>query len=359
LKGFTLTYGHSNTNGSSYGAYWGGGIIGEDSPYRRACYVEDCVISNNVAYQGAGVMFVNAVRCRIVGNRAVGGGGAGYYASYYGCLVDGNRNGETPGQAACWCYYDIIGCTLGADNKNFSETIDNNAVHVAADKNNSRFFGNLVLGKCSAGDMLIPASNCVFAAGSGNVVVDAESCLYKSKDVPVEVDADLRPVIGANVAIDAASPELSNEVGGDFDLSGVRRVMNGQRDIGALEADWRTRYASDIASSRRFEVIDVTSNVVESAARTVIVNPGQSLTAQWSGNAGERIRRQVSFRVTGGLMSVAVNGEIFEFSPAETVQTLTFVNDLALNELIFACDNSASVELISATRNMGTIMCIR
>lgn len=359
LKGFTLTFGHSSTNGASGGAAWGGGVLGADSPYRRSCHVEDCVISNNVAYQGAGVMFVNAVRCRIVGNRAVGGGGAGYYASYYGCLVDGNRSGETPGQAACWCYYDIIGCTLGADNKNFSETLDNNAVHVAADKNNSRFLGNLVLGRCSAGDMLIPASNCVFAAGSGSMTVDAESCLYKSKDVLVEVDADLRPVIGANVAIDAALAELLDNVGGDYDLSGVRRVINGQRDIGALEADWRTRYAGDIASSRRFEVIDVTSNVVESAAGTVLINPEQSLTAQWSGNEGQRTRRQVSFRVTGGVLTVTVNGEPLEFEASESVQTLTFVNSLALNELTFVCSDTACAELLSASRIMGTVVSIR
>ena len=359
LKGFTLTYGHSNTNGSSYGAYWGGGVIGEDSPYRRACYVEDCVISNNVAYQGAGVMFVNAVRCRIVGNRAVGGGGAGYYASYYGCLVDGNRNGETSGQAACWCYYDIIGCTLGADNKNFNETLDNNAVHAAADKVNSRFFGNLVMGTCNTGDMTIPASNCVFAAGSGSIKVDKDSCFYKSATVPVEVDEELRPVIGANVAVDAAIPELLGEAGGDFDLTGMRRVLNGRRDIGALEADWRNIYTADIARNRRFTVVDVSSNVVESASGTVTVNPGQWLSAQWSGSEGQRTRRQVSFRVTGGVLTVTVNGEPLEFEASESVQTLTFVNSLALNELTFVCSDTACAELLSASRIMGTVLSIR
>jgi hypothetical protein len=359
LKGFTLTFGHSSTNGASDGAAWGGGVIGADSPYRRACYVEDCIITNNAAYQGAGVMFVNAVRCRITGNRAAGGGGAGYYASYYGCLVDGNRQGSSSGQAACWCYYDIIGCTLGADNKNYDESLSNYAVHVAADGANSRFFGNLVLGTCSSGAMSIPASNCVFAAGSGSLTVDKDSCFYKSVTVPVEVDGELRPVIGANVAVDAAIPELLAEANGDFDLTGMRRVMNGRRDIGALEADWRDIYTTDIARTRRFTVVDVSSNVVESASGTVTVNPGQWMAAQWAGTEGRQMRRQVSFRVVSGILTVTVNGEQFEFDASESVQTLTFVNSLAMNELMFACSDNALAEVLSASRIMGTVVSIR
>jgi hypothetical protein len=253
----------------------------------------------------------------------------------------------------------MIGCTLGSDNKNFDESLSSHAVHVAADKDNSRFFGNLVMGTCNAGDMTIPASNCVFAVGSGNIKVDKDSCFYRSATVPVEVDEELRPVIGANVAVDAAIPELLGEAGGDFDLTGMRRVLNGRRDIGALEADWRNIYTVDITSNRRFTVVDVSSNVVESTSGTVTVNPGQWLSAQWSGSEGQRTRRQVSFRVTGGVLTVTVNGEPLEFEASESVQTLTFVNSLALNELTFVCSDTACAELLSASRIMGTVVSIR
>jgi hypothetical protein len=207
--------------------------------------------------------------------------------------------------------------------------------------------------------MSIPAFNCVFAAGSGSLTVDKDSCFYKSVTVPVEVDGELRPVIGANVAVDAAIPELLAEANGDFDLTGMRRVMNGRRDIGALEADWRDIYTTDIARTRRFTVVDVSSNVVESASGTVTVNPGQWMAAQWAGTEGRQMRRQVSFRVVSGILTVTVNGEQFEFEASESVQTLTFVNSLALNELTFVCSDTACAELLSASRIMGTVVSIR
>ena len=358
LKGFTLAGGRSNSNVVGAGqTIWGGGVLG-DNAYREACVVEDCIISNNVAHQGGGAVFVTALRCRFFDNRAKGGGGAGYYVGYHECLIDRSRSGETSAQAACWCYYDMIGCTIGADNMNFYETTGNNAVHAEANAN-ALFFGNLVLGTCNNGTMTVPASNCVFAAGSGNLTVDRESCFYASEAVPVEVDENLRPVIGRNVAVDAALSELLNGSESVFDVTGVPRVMNGARDIGALEADWRPRYTADITSTKRFAVTDVTPNVVESAQGTVVVNPSQSLKAEWTGSEGDRMRRSVSFRVTGGALTVSLNGEDFVFASSDQVQTFTFANALALNELVFTCDGSAIAEMISASRSMGTVLSIR
>jgi gentisate 1,2-dioxygenase len=99
--------------------------------------------------------------------------------------------------------------------------------------------------------------------------------------------------------------------------------------------------------------------VVESASGTVTVNPGQWMAAQWAGTEGRQMRRQVSFRVVSGILTVTVNGEQFEFEASESVQTLTFVNSLALNELMFACSDNALAEVLSASRIMGTVVSIR
>ena len=93
--GYSMIEGFTICGGASSGS--GGGVCGY---YPTYTYVMDCIISNNVAYGGAGLYKAAAVKCLIVGNKAATTGadkhtGAAMYQSRaYNSLICRNFDGK-------------------------------------------------------------------------------------------------------------------------------------------------------------------------------------------------------------------------------------------------------------------------
>ena len=148
---------------------------------------------------------------------------------------------------------------------------------------------------------------------------------------------------------------------GDTDLSGAQGVMNGARDIGAFEADWRARYAADIGSG--CTVPAVSPEVYENAAGHIFLPTG-SLTASFAATV-KQARRTLAFAVTGsGTFSVSVNGTVVgEFTASESAQNCTFVLPAAGGTIALAYapgeNDAGGAEILSCARLAGTSLIFR
>jgi hypothetical protein len=125
-----------------------------------------------------------------------------------------------------------------------------------------------------------------------------------------------------------------------------------------VEADWKGRYAADITGKklqRRFSVVAASSNVVETADANVRLGPEDSVEIEWAG--GANLKRQLSFTVGGGTLTVMVNGEKYSYSSNSEPQLLVFESAGGVDKLEFsfaASDDAenAFAEILKA-RNMA------
>jgi hypothetical protein len=135
------------------------------------------------------------------------------------------------------------------------------------------------------------------------------------------------------------------------------RANNGSRlDAGALEADWRGRYAED-AGGMRFAVTGADNAVEETAVRTVLLPEGTKLTGAWSGTAGRSRTYLVRFTVPeGGELSVrAGDGErLF----AAGTHEYRFSSSAAEVPLEIA-SLSGTAEVLHGGWQRGTLMTVR
>lgn len=302
-----------------------------------SCVVRDCVFVGNKAFRGGGVYHATAVDCVFDGNTALYGGGAASDANLYGCLTKNNVCAGNGGWGGLFYYGTVDSCTVldslgGANSLRSRSTVN-----------------TLVLGRLGDWDWAVGPTNyahCCFANDVGGFVqnnADYRSAIESGDGnilatlAELPVDDDGRPLVG-NAAVDQADAALSAHVG-DQDLLGGQRVYNGVRDIGALEADWRTAYARDV--NRRLTVSSASPAVVETADRRVRLVDGTSLVAKLRGS--DPVKR-ILVRATvsgGGALDLRVNGE--------TVQTLT----AGETEAVLALANSLTDELSFAYAGEG------
>ncbi len=219
LSGFTLTNGlpgGSSTNRIGGGAYIAGGMV------------EQCTISGNYAFWGAGVYIAGdgiLSHCRVVGNSAGdSGGGGGVFGSGGGqidnCLIAGNYAEWAPGVRAN--AIEMNNCTISG-NSSFggpavaapTSTLWNCIVYSNnVDTDHQEIDGDpVVLHSCSPG-----------LSGNGNVAAD-----------PQFVDAG-----SGNYRLQATSPCVDAGDNGVVpwaeDLDGNPRIAFGAVDMGAYEA---------------------------------------------------------------------------------------------------------------------------
>lgn len=360
VRGLTLENGHTRGFNDDGGAnhsdadYNGGNAFGQGR-------LERCVLRGGKAFRGGGAMSANCYDCVFTGNESLYGGGATSDARMYGCLSYGNTCWTAAERHGFFYYVACENCTIAdADGgpSNLKYALKN----------------TLITGSCkkwvSTGGAPGPTNfvNCAIdtdkttyqtaiAAGVGCILTNAAS---------LQVDADYRPVVGANVAIDAGDAAISPNIG-DTDLSGGQRVYNGALDIGALEGDWRATYAKDLAGSRA-TVKAASSNVVESLTKTVILNPEAKLEATLAGSKdGRETDYGIKAKITGnGQLIAKLNGEVLGEplqGPCDDVMELKFTNAHAENELSFeyvpGADDTGSAEILKMRRYVGTLLLVR
>ena len=363
IRRFTLRNGCTRTKDADFGDYdenyVGGGLCGSGNTGRDNTWAEDCLVTNCTAWTGGGARFVNAVRCRFFGNRAVGNGGAAREANLFGCVVDRSYSGTSANNAAFASFTKCYNCTLGPHNYTLDGQTETRAISGASSKY-SRLNNTLVLGKAGNQGQAANPTNCVFARGVTGFVTDA--CRVASDPDEVPVDGDLRPVAGRNLAVDWASedPALSPELDPEFDLSGFARVTNGRMDVGALEADWSSRYAKDLSKKKDFRIVEASRGVVDPGSGTLVIAPGESVTAEWDCH-GRESDYEIRFWVEGsGVMTLTVDGTTTEYPAAAHEYRVTVRGDGgAADRFAFSYDGADGfAELIGVRRLTGLLLLI-
>ena len=303
LSGFTLTGGRVNRNASQEVDRVGSAVYGRNRSAN--CIVDNCIISNNVCNIGT-VYLADVFDSLIVDNRAFGQGVGVRQGNAYNCRFSGNV-----GNSVISYPQNVIGCTVAADNLNSS---GDRAPHLADLVDDGRVFNCLFMGIIDvrqSGSIHGAISNVVCETGSGfnahnstgNVhVVDFGSQRFVDGCVPVA---------GANAAVDAADETLCTNLYTKADLRGFQRVMNGRRDIGAYEADWRGVFARTLNPSANALTVDAASPHVVKDGGALAIRSG-TLAITWRNTTGKGMLYRMPARVTGGgTLRVTHGGELF------------------------------------------------
>lgn len=362
VEGFTLRGGYtlyppSVADGHYDRRYSAGGVHGVGDYYIKNAEAVDCVIENCGGWRGGALRYVNAIRCVIRNNRSHWGGSAAAECRLNGCLTYGNTDSEEdasrPGEKAVFTTYSVCDTTV-ADGVSGTKAAAG-AVEPAGTLRNTLVLGwagEDLAGKCFR--CALVAEKCLATDVSGDGTFTAPA-------TELAVDADYRPIGGWNRACDAANPDYTAAVPGlaglTTDLTGFPRVTNGTRsDIGALEGDWRVRYASDLG--RRLKVASASPAVVESPSRSVVLADGTALTASYAGD-GRSHRYLLRFMVAGdGALTVTANGVPQVYGPSSEMYSVSFENALDC-DVSFAYAGDGYAELIGASRIDGMVVTVR
>ena len=301
-----------------------------DSRSPAGVYLEDCIVSNNIA--AFSTIYAAVVRrCRIIDNWGVIHGstdtsasaGAGYACRWYSCVFANNR-----GNAPLYWPYTIENCTIGTGHKYVWTTSGTAQVlfwnNVSEDQSivnsivlDGRFY---LTTKSGVEKKHLYITNCIFRAATGDPggVLHEEYAHNTRFDVPASestLDADYRPVLGSFVGIDAGDASANRETY-DKDVFGNPRILNGAIDIGAVEYDWRPKFAQELGRSFRMTY----------ASPTVTTNEtGGVLIPADCGTLGDRAvprcvavaptatgKYELRFRLDGGSAEVYVGGVLAE-----------------------------------------------
>ena len=354
IKGFTLTGGYTDKD------KFGGGVFGRDTG-SSVGRVIDCVISNNFAYRGAAA-YVTLEKCRVLENVGTYCNGA-YWVHAIGSIFSKNRGGVT----CVMNPHSLLNCTVCNDNEYDKSGNDRHPVWMsssggATTMKNCIFAQKMQLSKARVSSV----HNCFFSempALLGNT--DSSECSVVGAD-NLKLDAEGRPVIGCNAAVDSANAEYYGmDEYGDKDLSGAMRVMNGKLDAGALEADWRNVYADSISDgSRAFSVVSASQNVVGAVGSSVKLHPGERLETVWKKQGNRLATYTTTFRVTGnGTLTVTVDGKDYTCTSDDGDVTLKVLSKASLLDIAFAYVGGKSdtgfAEILSSERDIGLSIVIR
>lgn len=364
LRGFTLLDGHTRANVGEAGdqdlqsgCETTGGGVGAFGIARNTCWVEDCMVSNCAAYRGGGDMAVKAKNCIFRNNYACFIGGGTSDAPVYGCLAADNTVDGYALSSVGFAYVPYAESCTACDGIGYAD-------------GNSVFRNCLVTGKFVVDGTVDPAkvSHCIFnSAQAMGVTADwlaATDGTVRSVGLDqIATDADGRPVVGSNLAVDAADPAINEETYAT-DASQGQRVYNGATDIGALEADWRGTYAKDIRKGR-LTVTAASPSVIDRGDGIVTLNGAASLSAVWANPQQKPGEKRVTVRVTGnGTLVVKLNGEtVKEVTSATEDPTFTFDNAFAENALGFEYvpgeGDSGHAEILNARTPGGMFLYMR
>lgn len=363
LKGFTLKDGHTRANkdndyhGNVHNdrEFNGGGVTGDGGlSYGK---VVDCIIDNCAAFRGGAAFSVTCYNCEFKNSFAIYGGGASSDSDWVQCLSHDNSCYNSSYRAGFFYGSRVISSTIvdgfgDVSNDDKANSITNCLVYGQYNPRNSTTFD------------VSNIRNCAFNSNASTTVGAASWASLHESSVRVpaaelQLDANYRPVIGANAAIDKGTADVMNAP--DFapycetDQTGGQRVYNNAIDIGAREADWRAKYATDIAA-RNLAVTEVSSSVSETDEGKVRLPQGATLKAELTGVTS--VKRQVSVRVAGtGTLTVKLNDEVLGTQVGEGEVAFQFENDLALNNLQFDyVGDDGYAEVLNVCKLSGLIM---
>ena len=358
IEGFTLTGGASTalaTKESYTDDDATGGVLGES---HETSIVRDCIISNNVSCScGAGF------NCRFIGTRIFDNvskfrASAGRQSDYIGCVIDRNK-----GNNLCEHYWVFDSNTIGGNN--FQSNGYNRPTTLQYPRNGAVIVNSVVLqpsGVIGAtdkeGTYPYSAVNTVYMKGSGPSPSneDLVDCIFTNA-AACALDADLRPIVGESILIDRARPDASCDEANAMatDATGAQRVMNGRRDIGGAEGDWRPRYGKDIGG--RAQVVEASPDVVEANGKVTIPG-GSRIVFDLTNRRTEAGEYLLSVAVGGGTLSVSVDGEPVEFADAMSI-VLPLESDTHRVDVTLAGEKADTAVIQSLRNQSGMLLFVR
>ena len=361
VKDFTLTGGRTNSgwsDGNAASADWhGAGVCGalpsttsDAAPAEdvASIRVEDCIVSNCTAICGGAGYYVTFVRSRLFKCRAQRGS-ATERCGLVNTIVD--EMDSSGGSGICVNNsYPIVNVTIGP-----------NIRKDAGGSGTALFYqptlfptqygvvNTVVLGSVSAVTLM---TNCVFTSGTVSASMVNTRKLTAAQ---IALDAAYRPDRATSALVDQGTADADF---GETDVYGGQRVYNSTVDIGAVEADWRGRYAADISGKAAFEVTAATPDAKE-VAGIVQLPAGASLDATWRSDGSGTKSYTVTLRLAAdSAATVRLNGETLAVCDTEGLHELKFYNPLELNALTFSC-TSGTAEILSSARICGATIVIR
>lgn len=295
IDGFTLTGGRVGTASAGHDDNIAGAVIS----LATSGIARNCVISNNVGGRVGAVYHCSAINCLIVGNTGLQRQSVGREASFSRCVIADNHSAEP---AIQYPYGRIDCCTFGR-NWNLAGTALVRAVDMPG--GSISMYNTLTLSPVALGTEG-RALNCAFVEGQAMPSEALRTdCVVVAAD-KLQLDADYAPVVGSNEAVDRGNEAILPESLKDgVDFCGNERVRNATMDIGAIEGDWRVRYARDLSGNRKIAVLVADGRkVVETEDRRVRMMGGAFVyTVPYSGYTQR-------FAVDGaGTLTLYVNGE--------------------------------------------------
>ena len=348
LRGFTLRGGRVSSAAANTYDCSGGGVLGYNYAQHTTIFIEDCTITDCVASRGAGGRYGTYVNCRFFDNRQTnptGDGSCGTFdAALYGCVFDRNT-----GRSLVYGQVAVVNCTLAANNS---------VVYLVSTPNVPGCQKNSIIMGPTSKRANNPYYRCL-VLGDGLDEPNMADGTRSVTSAEMAFDANYRPVVGANAAIDMANDEyFDRTILGDADAFGGQRIYNDNKlDIGAVEADWRPRYAKDIRGSR-FTVDEATPGVAETADGTVRIAAGETLKATLAQKRSADETYTLSFTVNdGSALTVTVNGVEHVYDTAGA-KTLKVTASEAENALAFAC-TAGSADIASLKSDTGTLLLLR
>jgi len=334
ISGFTLTGGTTATNApSATDNTAGAGIFSAEEPayiIPLLTHMFDCVISNNVAYRGGGGAHngINAVRCRFFDNESHSGAGGLDSCCIYECVIDRNYGYHGGANQP----YLAVNCTFGADNRKRNRTAPAYALRCDPGSAVWKIFNSVFLGgePCPVRH----AYNCVVPGEGFFITSQTSSNWVDIACSQVVVDGLYTPAFTSSAVANRADMEYVSDLQLECDVYGNPRISNGGMDIGAVEADWRLRYAEIFGDG--VSVTDASWNVVATDAPGVSIPAGATMTVRWpSGGRYSSAHCSIKFRVSdGATLTVIRNGIAFatysaglgeiRFSKPEEVELFAF-----------------------------------
>ena len=215
--------------------------------------------------------------------------------------------------------------------------------------------------------------NCLFLGGAKcpvkhvyNCIAPNEGFIYSEKTTgvvhnnirvaEVETDALYAPAYGS-AAMNAANMEYVKDFEIDGDVYGNPRRSNGGMDIGAVETDWRPRYAAKLGG--RISIPEISWEAVETPTSGVMLNDGNSMTVEWPfGGSFRRARGVVRFSVADGAVLKIVRNGSSTMSYGSGVGELRMVDVSELENLVLLAEGG-SVEILGFDRQMPFSIIVR
>ena len=260
LRGFTLTGGRTANSASNDG--YGSAFLCVDSA--NAATIDDCIVSNNVAYRGT--LYGSVVnRCRIFENIATKTGPASSSSWNYNTIADKNRGTGTFHSARA-----IENCTIGAANLTIGGE-SNPQITYWSDSGNVSMVNTIVCkGRHYVSGTTLYCTNCLVVDDKYFTAEMRENAVntIATNSAAMKLDSEYRPVFGSNVGIDRGDSSYPSSFKG-LDALGNPRVMNGAVDIGAVEYDWRPKFAEALGrkvASVSYVAPSVTTNATAGLA---------------------------------------------------------------------------------------------